>query len=119
MNLERRIQLEKRIARRVVRDLLAAGYVITVNNGGDKNEIPYSQDFSEITKAMFATDEEHLLVAKWGQDVDTGKRYLDETSFVFFVYGNDGWDVVNDYGTNLEPVMEPINRWCDRLQEAQ
>jgi hypothetical protein len=116
MNLERRIQLEKRIARRVVRDLLAAGYVITVNNGGDENEIPYSQDYSEIIKAMFATDEEHLITRI---PYEFGGTVRIKESFVFFVYGNDGWDVVNDYGTSLEPVMEPINRWCDQLQEAK
>jgi hypothetical protein len=115
MKLEQRIRLEKRIGRRLVRDLLAAGYVITVNNGGDKNEIPYSSDFSTITNAMFATDEEHLLVAKWGQD-DSGKPYLDQTSFVFLVYGNDGWDVIADYGTSLEPVLSPINHWIDELE---
>ena len=112
MKLEARINLEKRIARRVVRDLLAAGYEITVNNGGDKNEIPYSQDFREIINAMFATDEEHLIVRTW---IDFGGTRQGQQSFVFFVYGNDGWDVVNDYGVSLEPIMKPINDWTDRL----
>jgi len=110
MNLARRIQLEKRIARRVVRDLLAAGYVITVNNGGDKNEIPTRRTSPISLRPCFATDEEHLLVQNGARMSIPASATLDETSFVFFVYGNDGWDVVNDYGTSLEPVMEPINR---------
>jgi hypothetical protein len=104
MNLQARIELEKRIARKVVRALLAAGYEITVNNGGDDDEIPYSSDFAQIIGAMFATDEECLRTCK-----------DDHYSFVRFVYGNDGWDVVNDYGTSLQDVMEPINEYCEKI----
>jgi hypothetical protein len=104
MNLKTRIEIEKRIARRVVRELLAAGYELTVNNGGeyDEIEIPWSRDFTTIVGAMFATDEEYLYARK-------GKL----ASFVRFVYGNDGWDVINDYGMSLEPVMAPINQYAD------
>jgi hypothetical protein len=106
MKLETRIMIEKRIARRVVRDLLAAGYELTVDNGGDEAEIPWSRDFKTVVGAMFATDEETLVARKEG-----GR------SFVYFVYGNDGWDVVNDYGVSLEPVMAPINAYADTLCE--
>jgi hypothetical protein len=106
MKIERRIALEKRIVRRLVRDLLAAGYSISVNNGGDENEIPYSRDYSQIAAALFATDDEHLLT----------RRPDGHNSFVYLVYGNDGYDVVNDYGTSLEPMMGPINEWCDRME---
>lgn len=104
MNLEHRIQLERRIVRRIVRGLLAAGYEITVNNGGDDNEIPYSRSFAQITAALFATDDEHLIVRKDGHG-----------SFVYLVYGNSGWDVINDYGLSLEPVLASINEWTDKL----
>jgi hypothetical protein len=112
MNLETRIQLEKRIARKVVRALLAAGYEITVNNGGDRNEIPYSTDFSQIVGAMFATDEEHLITRK----ADAFKDGAPLKSFVFFVYGNSGYDVICDYGMSLEPVLAPINEYCDKVE---
>lgn len=29
-------------------------------------------------------------------------------SFVRFIYGNSGWDVVNDYGMSLEDVLKPV-----------
>lgn len=111
MKLEARKRLEKRIVKRVVRDLLAAGYEITVNNGGDSNEILYSTDFKAITAVLFATDSEHLLVRK----AEGGVSFV-YVSFVYLVYGNDGYDVVNDYGVSLEPVMGPINQWIDRME---
>jgi len=103
--------IERRVVRRIVRALLAAGYEVSVNNGGDYNEIPYTKDFELINKTLFATDEEHILCRL------VKNAEIIKTSFVFLVYGNSGWDVVNDYGTSLEPVMEPINRWADELSE--
>jgi hypothetical protein len=103
MKLESRIQIEKRIARRVVRALLAAGYDITVNNGGDEDEIPYSASFKQITEAMFATDDERLYLRRDGRN----------QGWVWLVYGNDGYDVICDYTTNLSPVIEPIEAYID------
>jgi len=30
-------------------------------------------------------------------------------------YGNDGWDVISDYTTNLEDTLAPLNKWCQEL----
>jgi hypothetical protein len=111
MKLQDRINLEKRIARKVVRALLDAGYELTINNGGEGNEIPWSRNFSEVMAAMFATDDEHLITRK----PDAFKDDAPLKSFVYFVYGNDGWDVICDYGVSLEPVLAPINDYADQL----
>jgi hypothetical protein len=37
--LKKRINLEKRIARVIVEDALAAGFSLNVNNGGDTDEL--------------------------------------------------------------------------------
>ena len=42
--------------------------------------------------------------------------FMNAVSFVFFVYGNEGWEVVNDYGVSLEAAMAPINKWCEALE---
>jgi hypothetical protein len=104
-SLDKRINLEKRIARKVVRALLEAGYELTINNGGEGDEIPWTRNFSEVLAAMFATDSEHLITR-----AATGQK-----SFVYFVYGNGGWDVIADYGLTLEPTLIPINEYCDQL----
>jgi len=104
--LQKRINVEKRIVRKLVRDLLAAGYELAVTYDGAEFN-PWSQDFKTVTSNLFACDEEWLLTRKHGASP--------ERSFVCLVYGNDGWDVIADYGLSLEPVLAPINAWTDTL----
>jgi hypothetical protein len=30
-------------------------------------------------------------------------------------YGNDGWDVISDYGLSLEAILKPVMEYVDRL----
>lgn len=107
MSVQMRQRVEKIIARRVVLDAINAGYALNINNGGDTNEMPQnSTKAKDVLAEMFATDDEHLLFYKNGKCV----------GWVYFVYGNDGYDVVSDYTTNLDEVMnganELSNRYC-------
>jgi hypothetical protein len=105
--LKQRINLEKKIARVIVRDAIRAGYSLNVNNGGDGNELTEpSTDHATVIRAMFQTDQEHLLV----YNSSNGKQI----GWVFFVYGNDGWDIVNDYTVNLEPIMKRADAIADK-----
>lgn len=109
--IRERQALERRIARTIVEDCLRAGYRLNVNNGGDTDELASpSTDKETILKAMFLTDEEHLRVFRLM--ADTGEP--EQAGWVFFVYGSDGWDVVNDYSVNLEPIMIRANKLADR-----
>jgi len=38
------------------------------------------------------------------------------SGWVYFVYGNDGWDVVSDYTTNLEAVLKGSGELAERLE---
>lgn len=104
-NVKSRQRIERTIARRVVLDAIAAGFALNVNNGGDTSELPApSKKVKEVLAAMFATDDEHLLLYKDDKRV----------GWVYLVYGNDGWDVVSDYTVNLEKVMEGANQLADK-----
>lgn len=98
--------VEQKIARRLVCDLLTAGYNVTVNDGVE-DVLSGSRDPFAVLHAMFgyytATDENVLFVQGTG----------DGGGWVKLVYGNGGWDVISDYTVNLEPVLEPISRWID------
>jgi len=99
-------EMEQTIARAFVKSALALGYVININNGGDDDEIELSSNEEQILEAMFATDDEYLHLTKEGSD----KR----TRWCRFVYGNDGYDVICDYTTNLEEdVMPPVTKVSD------
>ena len=83
--------VEKLIAKQCIVDLLAAGCKITVFDG-EETTLVDSTDAAAILSAMFTTDEDYLHT--------TGP-----IGWVRFIYGNDGWDVINDYTTNLEPFL--------------
>lgn len=99
--------IERRIALAVVEAALHAGYLISVDNGED--ETLRSAHKSAILNAMFLTDEDRLYI--WNGTERLG--------WVYLVYGNDGWDVINDYTTNLDDlhIMDEANRLSDKYQE--
>jgi hypothetical protein len=90
-----RQEVERKIATAVVETLLAAGFYIEVDNGEDMNKP--SRTAAVILRQMFLTDDEGLLVSKGAESKAFG--------WVYFVYGNDGWDVVSDYTVNLEEYV--------------
>lgn len=97
--------VEREIAEAAVTSLLAAGYLISVDNGdnnGREYELRKSGSKRAILKAMFKTDHDHLYMSRqvtmsWNQGWNQG--------WVRFVYGNDGWDVISDYTANLESLV--------------
>jgi hypothetical protein len=100
MSVKMRQEVERKIATAFIKSALDADYEISINNGGDEDETEPLFDQTSILNAMFQTDEEHLYLWKNSKIV----------GWVFFVYGNDGWDVISDYTTNLEPLMAEANK---------
>lgn len=82
--------------RQTIRALRAAGYALdSVNNGGDDNE-PVTTEEEAIAEAT-ASDSAALYVTRDG-----------ESSYVYFVLGNDPEEVVCNYTVDLEPVLGPL-----------
>ena len=107
MNIKTRQMIEKWIAQKFIRVALAAGYAISLDNGGDEFEFEHSTDFKFITGEMHATDQERLHLSQDGKHI----------GWVFFVYGNDGWDVICDYTVSLEHLMPEVSQLSARLEE--
>lgn len=106
MSATMRRRVERVIARRVVLDLKHAGFLMNVDNGGDGLELPApSADVRAVLGAMFAADEDRLYVYRPGAAKPFG--------WVYFVYGNSGYDVVSDHTTNLATVMEGATKLAD------
>jgi hypothetical protein len=90
--------VEKEIATAVVVALLNEGFTLAVDNG-DNNGKEYeivSRIATRVVTALFETDEAHLYAVKDHKPI----------GWVYFVYGNDGWDVISDYTTNLTKFIE-------------
>lgn len=102
-----RIRLELRIVRKTIQALIAAGWFITIDNGEDE-EIRNSQDLKATMKVVFSTDEDFVYVSR--KPTPKGKSY---DHFVLFIYGNDGWDVINDYSVALEDTLKPVMDYAE------
>jgi hypothetical protein len=97
-----RARIELAIVHELIKRLKAAGYTLAVDDGGDEEE--KLNDEQEIVTAVFAVDEARLVVTKEGSN---------KISYVFLVMGNDGYDVICDYGTSLDPIMDPLLDWVN------
>lgn len=109
MSVKMRQKVEREICTAVVDALLAAAFKLGVDNGGDDFEISDCSDRAKVLETMFATDEERLYAAKEGI-----------RGWVYFVYGNDGWDVISDYTVNLEPYIgegTPVQKIVDEYAD--
>jgi ribosomal protein L35AE/L33A len=107
MTLQLRQEIERQIIQRIVTDALEAGFQLTVDDGGDQPSVKRSTDQAAIMGAVMLTDEDRLYYSKPGEPLQ---------GWVRLIYGNDGWDVVNDYTTNLEPLLAGASAEADRLE---
>ncbi len=110
MKVETRQRIERQIARKAAKDLIAAGYKVAVFDG-EEIALEASTDVRAIMAAMFSTDEDYLFAMTPGED---GK--MKRAGWVRFIYGNMGFDVINDYTTNLEGALAETNALADQLE---
>lgn len=93
-----RQQTERRIVTAVIDRLLHENFELALNNGGDDFEVDYTRDRQQLLNSIMLTDDEYLHVRR--NEVFFG--------WVRFIYGNDGWDVIADNTSNLEPFLNGI-----------
>jgi len=104
-SVQDRARMEITIVEATIKALKAAGYALTVDDGGTGIK---DLDIRGLMDEIFSVDEATLFARK------DGKR-----SFVQFVLGNSGWDVINDYGTSLEAILEPVSEVANKLMEEE
>lgn len=98
---------EKKLFKATVESLLDAGFLLSIDNGGETLEFEPTTDKKKIIRESYATDQELLVPF----DINGN-----QVGWVQFVYGNCGWDVISDYTTNLETYLEPVNKLADELE---
>ena len=101
----RRIAVERRIVTALIDHALAAGYELSVVDGEGQRR--WTTDRAVVIDNIMETDEDRLYLRKDGH-----------TACVLLVYGNEGWDVICDYNTSLEALLEPINTRAESLEDA-
>jgi hypothetical protein len=90
-----RARIELRICRKLLRALKRAGYTVSIWDGEESTPVI---DEGEALKLLFNLDEAHL----------DCHRPVGGKTFVLLVFGNDGWDVISDYGLSLEPLIDAV-----------
>lgn len=116
VGVRHRRRIEIRIVRRVIRDLLKAGYKLhAVENDwpGEEENIDIDNGVPALDY-LFNLDEERVYVVNPPAEIKPGEG---AGSWVYFVFGNDGYDVISDYTVNLEHVIEPISKWIDKQEK--
>lgn len=101
---------EHKIIKQCISDLLAAGFWLNVDNGGTSFEIPWTQDPDKVFASMGHTEDETICAREQPDKPDR--------KWVRFVYGNDGWDVINNYPCSLEEILAPTNALIEELSEC-
>lgn len=100
MSVKMRQEVERKIATAFVKAAIREKYEIVVDYGDGPTDLLFTT--RSVLAAMFQGDEDRLYLYKKG-----GTRIV---GWVYFVYGNDGWDVISDYTTNLESLMGEANK---------
>lgn len=109
--IKRRIAVEKAVVRAFVKSALEAGYRLSVSleRGFDpdvmaENKVLGITDRRKIMAEAFAGDEAHIFVHEpEGRVLDDDGRLVTR-GWVYIVLGNDGYDVISDYTTNLDKL---------------
>ncbi len=115
MNVKLRQLIERRILLSVVRECLRLGYALNVDNGGDDFELPApTTDRKTIMAACIAADEDRLYVYQPRREGDKVLEQWKCLGWVLFVYGNDGFDVISDFTTNLGVALGPATALAEK-----
>ena len=108
MGLKLRQRIERRIARKIIQSALATGYAVSINDG-EETTVKRSRKLAPCMRALFTTDEDRIYLHHDGNE--------SAFSWIYLVYGNDGWDVINDYTTNIENLLKPVFAYADTQEK--
>lgn len=101
---------EKLIVGKLVTDLLAAGFTLSVDDG-EEVTVERSTDPAAIFPALSSTDADRLLIHR-ANTSDKGR-----ISWVYLVWGNDH-DIVSDWvmHNDIDPIIERVNDYSETLR---
>jgi hypothetical protein len=109
--IRQRIIVERAVVRKAVADLIAAGNWIRVFYGAEEGfGCARTDNVDVVMEAIGACDEEYMYVFPNSSDRSIGS--------VFLVYGNEGWTVIANNSTRLEPVLVGATELADAISDA-
>lgn len=104
-----RCRMELKIVNKIIADAKLCGFKLEVKEYKTEGiEDQYSKE-NDIKGMLFNLDDARLLFIK------NGRLY----SYIRLVFGNNGYDVVSDYGMKLEDFLRPTIELADRLENGR
>lgn len=101
-----RALIEVKVIHELIKRLLADGWTLFVDDGDDELQ-DCDGDPQTMVTAIFAVDVATLHARKDGKN-----------RWVQLVMGNDGTDVISDYHTGLDPIIDPLQDWIEEGKYA-
>ena len=103
-------QTEK-IITRLLEDVLAAGWLVSIDIGEDTLELERSADREHILSLLNATGQDLLILSRPENPGDlTGPA-------ICLVYGNDPHEVISDYSTSIAPLLAGAEALANQIAE--
>lgn len=108
------VEIERKIVSAVVKDLLKAGFRLSVSleRGYDLDEMLLgSTEYTKIMREAFAGDECHIFVHEaTGELIEDGR--MNDKGYIYLVFGN-GPEVLSDWTTNLDSYLARAQKISD------
>lgn len=104
--------VENQIVERLVTDILAAGFTVSVYDGGDYC-LKHCTSLEAIIEALASTDSDELVLHLPKNSEGLRMR----VGWIMLVWGNDT-AVVSDYTVNLEECLRGASDLADKLDEV-
>lgn len=101
---------EAKIVRQCIAELLEAGFVLSVYDGGGPATVRRSADAAEIFAAMGTTDEDTLAATH-----PSGNPAF-PSGAIYFVYGNEPGVVIADNSTKIEAFLTKTTALAESLE---
>ncbi|MDO7847664.1 hypothetical protein Q5H92_14945 [Hymenobacter sp. M29] len=101
-------KVEVLIVEALVNHCLAAGYSLSVDDGGDEFALVESTSREGILEVLMNTGADTVVVYdQRGQNM----------GFVDLVYGNEDWTVMCNWAMSLDSFLEPIHQLSQKFEE--
>lgn len=107
MSVAQRQFIEKKIVMKLANELRGHGFKLQLFADYPMEPLSEMGDHKAFKQNIMSCDEEFILAERTGENPVRG--------LVQLVYGNDGWDVIADYHTNLQPFMVETQKLIDSL----
>jgi hypothetical protein len=98
------------VLRTLIKSAIAAGYALSVDDG-EEITVTHSRDAKALFAALQTTDEDRLHLGR-----PNGRGGFTREGSITLVYGNSASEVIADYSTSLDPLMNIVCEYASKYE---